>query len=251
LNNAAFELFQKRRQLGWGVDPVRCLAYMTSSQTLTLNLVGVLATDPDWLLAVFSRVLRRGDLRGVTEVLVEHGVRYDLLGDKTLVDMLIKFQTDEGPHLCVVEVKLADRFNSRLIPVWENRRYQRLAADSDLWVDPDVSLRERKVNQLVRCHALAVALQAQAASLERPPSLVVLHHPLDDKVAGAVTAYRNVLTDPSCLHAWSLQALIRFMSTTAPNKNSRQRASDLATRYTELRLSEEAWKEYEVQRTSG
>jgi hypothetical protein len=239
----AFELFGRRRKQGWGVDPVRCLGYLTSSQALTLNLIGVLASDPDWLVAVFSRFLGRTDIIGLRRAEVEFAPTKpsDHLSDKTRVDVLLEFETLNGLDVVVIEVKLADRFNSRHVRIWENDRYHDLAKVCGMWRTEVTELRSRDVNQLLRCHALGASMLGPARAKERPPTLVVIHHPEDVRITQSVAPYLSVLRDPGSCVLWPLSDLLLVMEQTGTTVQQIRESKDLRIRYIDHGLSESAW----------
>ena len=95
---AAREAYLARRAKGWGVDPIRCTQYMTSSQTLTFNMLADLTRHPRQCAFVFNALLGRTDLARAEKVEFELspvGTPY-WLGDRTLVDAAIWFQTNSG-----------------------------------------------------------------------------------------------------------------------------------------------------------
>ena len=193
LSSASRDLFERRRLDGWGVDYGRCSAHMTSSQAMTFNLFGPLARHPHWLLRAFRKILARDDLARLIDLRLEFGGNANPMGDKTLVDAMLVFQTEAGkPHVCVVEAKLADRFNSRHVPIWLNPRYEAVL-DQGLWRADALDLQDRALNQLLRCHAVGVSVLADLAADASPAQLVVVHHPEDRGAVVASRAYGTTL----------------------------------------------------------
>lgn len=60
--SAALAAYRQRRGHGWGVDPVRCTSYLTSSQTLTFNMLSDLQGRPEAAARLFGQLLGRSDL---------------------------------------------------------------------------------------------------------------------------------------------------------------------------------------------
>lgn len=243
VSSGVFDLYRERRKEGWGVDPVRCLKYMTSSQALTLNIAGVLASDSKWLVAVFSLLLGRTDILALQRCSVEFAPSRpsDHLGDKTRVDLLVELETTDGLDVVVIEVKLADRFNSRHVEVWKNGRYRDLAKTTGMWRTADPRLRARSVNQLLRCHALGASMLGSATAKSRPPTLAIIYHPDDLRVTEAVAPYLSVLQNPRSLVLWPLNDLLSIMEDTGTTSDQVNQARDLRTRYVDHGLSKAAW----------
>ena len=103
------------------------------------------------------------------------------LGDRTLVDLLLRFKrTDGGLQVVAVETKLADRFSTRRTRGMGGPRYQQLAVRRPIWQDLQESLDSNATRQMTRCHALAQSVQAVDG--EHPDDgavLVMLLHPED------------------------------------------------------------------------
>lgn len=164
---AAERLYLDRRRAGWGVDPVRCTGYLTSSQALTINLLAPLKEDPAWAARVLSGLLDR-EITAVSGLEIEYAPRRRSLhlGDMTRLDAWIRLETGSGPQGLALEIKYADRFSSRHLRVAENPRYRELARTTGLWDLDDERTRSRPVNQLLRCHALATHLWLDPSSAE-------------------------------------------------------------------------------------
>lgn len=250
---AARELFVSRHAQGWGVDPVRTPSVMTSSQTLALNFLGPLAGKPDWLLAVFNLVLGRTDLLGLLQWRVEHAIqeRGSALNDMTRIDAYFEFQSARGIEAVVLEVKYADRFNSRQVEVATNPRYNQLAARSGLWRCPERVFQRRGLNQLLRVHALGAATLERSVGVLSPVTLLVVAHAADKSAGAVADGYRDELVDPSQALCVGLNALFSAMIRTAPSPECRQLASDLFDRYVDESLSEHYWDAFRFRTASG
>lgn len=158
----ALNRYLDRRTRGWGVDPIRCTSYMTSSQTLSFNMFAGALTERRASARLFNQLLRRSDLFEVVSSDFEfaaQGTPFGL-GDKTLVDVMLRFRTRTG-HIQVVavETKLADRFSTRRTRATGEHAYQRLARQSSLWPDFAAAVADNRTRQLTRCHALAQSVQ--------------------------------------------------------------------------------------------
>lgn len=178
VTSATFGLFKTRHAEGWGVDP-RCTAYMTSSQTLTINLIGLLDQDPTWFADCLNQWLGRRDLHRVLRSDVEFApARRSLhLNDQTRIDVLVTAVGDTGTEVIALEVKYGDRFNSRRVNI-DTPSYRDLGEARGLWTEPAQALTNPRVNQLARVHALATS-HARSVGITRPASVVVVAHDSD------------------------------------------------------------------------
>lgn len=247
VGNLAHVEYLARRKQGWGVDPVRCLQYLTSSQTLTINLLASLKANPTWLLACFSELLHRDDLLKVRACAIEYAPASPaaLLGDRTRVDTLIEFETEAGLLAVVVEVKYTDRMNSRKIAIHRNQRYIELGESTSLWTDAEGVLNSATMNQLARCHALGVAYarqQSQGSKYEC--ALVVVHHAADLAATSILDEYGESLADPSGLAGFQLSDFVSAMASTAPDAAALKICDELRVRYASENVSESLWQEF-------
>lgn len=245
---AAHELYQRRRRQGWGVDPTRCTRFLTSSQALTLNIFGPLSTDPQWLLKTLASLLGRDDLVEVVSLEIEFAPARtsDHMGDHTRVDALITVRSLEGKEVIVVEIKYADRFNSRVVDLARTGAYERLARISGLWNPDDKSFHARPVNQLLRCHALGASVLGAEQAAKRPPTLLVIHHAQDLQASRVCSSYRSLLAVPRSLQTRTLNELFAGMwRSTGPVR--RDAVSALRQRYEDELASEPLWQEHERQ----
>lgn len=240
LDDFTFALYKQRRGEGWGLDPVRCLAYMTSSQAMTLNIVGAFHGDLAWIARTLQEALPRDDILDVESVQLEFGGNANPLGDKTMVDILLRIRTTAGNQTIVVESKLADRFNSRHVPFWRNERYGAVMSRHPIWTENEPALQDRGVNQLFRCHALGIAV---AEEHESPAQLILAHHPEDRSAGQALARYRSVLRESSGAEGLTLTRLFAAMELTAPCATTARRARTLVDRYCNHGLSEVHWLE--------
>ncbi|WP_148209170.1 PGN_0703 family putative restriction endonuclease [Rhodococcus erythropolis] len=237
----AFDQYRTRRAQGWGVDPLRCTAYMTSSQALTFNLFAPLIRRKDWFCAVL------GDLLNI-EILELMVAEYEYapshpslaLGDKTRLDMWLVLQTRTGPMSVAVEIKYADRFNSRVLPVWDNERYREIREDGrHHWDFSSPAIQSKTINQLLRCHALATFLRPQAHGPHT--RLLILHHPFDTAAPSLIDQYAAVVTTPELVARHDLITVFDAMHRHSANAGEDQEVENLAQRYVQFDLSEPTW----------
>ncbi|MFX1822060.1 hypothetical protein PV768_19965 [Pseudarthrobacter sp. CC4] len=246
VGNLAHVEYLARRKQGWGVDPVRCLQYLTSSQTLTINLLASLKANPTWLLACFSKLLHRDDLLTVRACAIEYAPASPaaLLGDRTRVDTLIEFETEAGILAVVVEVKYTDRMNSRKIAIHRNERYIELGVSTSLWTDQEGVLNSTTMNRLARCHALGMAYARQSQGSKYESALVVVHHAADLAATSILDEYGESLDNPSGLAGFQLSDFVSAMASTAPSAAALKICDELRVRYASESVSESLWQEF-------
>lgn len=236
--------YLERRQAGWGVDPVRCTSYLTSSQTLSFNMLAQVVSRHETCAQFFNRLLGRADLAELEASAFEfaaQGTPYSL-GDKTLIDVLLRFRTRDG-HLQVValETKLADRFSTRRTAATGGAKYMSVAKTSGLWRDLGPVIAGNRTRQLARCHALAQSVQLIDGAVEgRLAALVVLTHPLDLSAARCVSEYSAHARSGAVAHRSWDEFLSAARSTGAMDGD---RADELCRRYVDLAWSESSWLE--------
>ncbi len=238
---ASRTLFDQRRAEGWGIDPVRTQAYLTSSQALTLNLFAPLVASPTWMLATLNAVLPAGSpLTSIDTVDVEYFSRYpsEALGDRTTIDVVVHARRGARPVVIAIETKLGDRFNSRQVNV--GHAYERV---SDLWRSPDTP-RERLTSQLARVHALAEHMSRSNYSGAEPSQLLLLHHGDDPSVRAVFDAYSSAVVESATVRAQSLAQLLDAMDLTAPSGSEKELLETLRLRYVDLAPSEPVWSEF-------
>ncbi|MFV8137434.1 PGN_0703 family putative restriction endonuclease [Mycolicibacterium senegalense] len=225
---AAVELYDTRHAAGWGVDP-RCSAYMTSSQALTINLFGLLSQHEAWLLECLNTWLGRSDISHIEAVELEFApARRSLhLNDQTRIDALLIVAGNCGTEVVAVEVKYADRFNSRHVNI-STPPYYELARLTGLWTAPPQVLTDRRVNQLARIHALATS-HGLLLDISAPASLLVLAHEMDTVASGVVDEYKGCVTGP-LVHRASLRSVCASIAAAAPSRH-KTIARDLQLRY--------------------
>ena len=191
--------YQFRRTQGWGVDPVRCTKYMTSSQTLTFNMLGQAVTRPTQCAELFNALLGRDDLSTLERYDFEFspaGTQYSL-GDRTLIDLLLRFQTrDNDVQVVGVETKLADRFSTRGTAAMGGEHYRRIQESFVVWRNMTEALAHNQTRQLVRCHALAHSVQLHESPVRRTVPMLTLLHPNDHVGHAAASAYQACVVDP-------------------------------------------------------
>ncbi|WP_037162224.1 PGN_0703 family putative restriction endonuclease [Rhodococcoides fascians] len=237
-------VYLQRRSRGWGLDPVRCTAYLTSSQALTLNLFGPLLTDHRWFARVLTQVLSVRIIE-VLEAHLEHAPARpsQALGDRTMLDLWLLLRRSDGKTLSVAfEVKYSDRFNSRHLPVWANPKYLELATrrPHPTWDWDNPITRSRTVNQLLRCHALTMLFgEAAAATTEH---LLVIHHPADTDAPIVTREYASTVPHDPVAHL-DLTAFLDAMRSTSDGSDQEDHVEQLRMRYVAHELSDPLWNE--------
>lgn len=242
-SEASESLYKRRRGAGWGVDPVRCTKYLTSSQALTLNILGPMQESSWWAARTLGLLLNRQDFERVTDVWVEFAPRYrsEYLNDMTRIDALIRVRTSLGDELIAIETKYADRFNSRRVNI-DRPPCRELASKVGLWRDPDSALMTPRLNQLVRCHALATAVAKDVVGRPTVPTLVVLHHRDDAAPPVLVDEYADHLSVPALVTAHTLDEFVNAANAASSSRVQRHAARALELRYVAETESEEAWQ---------
>jgi hypothetical protein len=239
-------MFLKRRTEGWGVDPLRMTSHMTSSQTLLVNLLGPLGADTDWLLEVLRIVLGRPDLHEMLTVAIEFAppARSRYLGDMTRVDAFFTVQSAVGTEGIVLELKYADRFSTRALPLADNPRYRQLADDTGLWRAPDQALTDDAIGQLLRCHALGLRSLQVDHQKTLPVTLLLVNHPLDLSATAVLERYREHLTNPALARQVDLERLLQTAAAVSPGAASAGAIEELHVRYLAHEESESLWREH-------
>lgn len=235
-------LYLERRSQGWGVDPLRIQAYLTSSQGLTINLLGPLISDADWAARVMTEVLQRRVVQ-VTDFAVEFAPRdrSSYLGDMTRIDAIMTV-VDEGNRrqLLAFEIKLCDRWSTRYLDP-RAIRYRAPAKEIGYWHFEGDEVTQRRINQLLRSHLLASMVARQRGYSEA--TLLLLVSLMRDTASSSVAGeYRTSLVDSSVLKHCYLETFISAMEATAANAHQRRVSAILRTRYVDLNLSEHLLK---------
>lgn len=211
---------------------------MTSSQALTLNLFGPLLAEPSWFSGLLLRLLGRGRWDGSERSFIEYAPpdRARRTGDRTIADIYVERQSGDATESIVIETKLADRFSSRFVDITRTPHYQTLNAKVNLWNEDLSGDDGRATNQLARVHALGSTYSGVAATL------VVLHHPLDQRTPLIAERYRQTLRDPSLLVVGDLAAFIGHMAAASSTPDQLEVARKMSVRYVEMELSAPAWQ---------
>lgn len=249
LDHEAVQRYTERRSQGWGVDPERCTKYLTSSQTLSFNMLATAVSKPTACAELFNALLGRTDLAKLDTSSFEfaaQGTTYGL-GDKTLVDVMLRFTTVSGSlQVVAVETKLADRFSTRRTAGMHGSKYADLGIRSGSWLDLNASLADDRTRQLTRCHALAESVQEQEGCPGEHAVLVVLTHPDDRNAADCVATYiAGVATPGSVVHQHWSTFLLAAERAGALNEAA---AFELSRRYVDLAWSDPAWRSLESSR---
>lgn len=240
-SSAALEAYRIRRSRGWGVDPNRCERYMTSSQALTLNLLGPLAQDRVWLQAVLRSTVGTAPAKhGRFEIEFAPQHRHGRQLDRTIADAFVELE--DGSAL-VIETKLADRFSTRNLLIATNPYYRHVNAQLELWDERATRFGDPRLDQLARVHALASVASDQAAQL------LLVHHPADTVTPTIAREYQDTLVQGSQVVVVDLGRVIDHMLETATTDRSRSVAQRLYTRYIAHELSDELWLTHAASKT--
>ena len=243
--NAAIYRYLDRRTKGWGVDPIRCTKYLTSSQTMSFNMLARTVALPRECATAFNNMLGRTDFEWLESSDFEfaaQGSKYSL-GDKTLLDILLRFRTTVGStQVVAVETKLADRFSTRRTNGMSGDGYRQLAAQSDTWHSLSAALANNRTRQLARCHSLAQSIQAIDDGSVDQSALIVLTHPDDEAARRSVAAYMMQVTNGTVVHRTWSEFLV---SANAAGALGRSDTDELSRRYVDLAWSAGMWRELE------
>jgi PD-(D/E)XK nuclease superfamily len=241
---SAVTTYAARREVGWGVDPVRCTKYLTSSQTLTFNMLSEVVRHPKASARLFNAMLGRDDLAWLESADFEFsGVDTPYwLGDRTFIDLLLRFRrTDGGLQVVAVETKLADRFSTRRTAGMGGLHYQRVTKHHPIWRDLQESLDSNATRQMTRCHALAQSVQVVDSGCPSEGAvLLMLLHPGDLGGCDQAQAYvAGLSTGEAAFSTWD--AFLHAAGSTNAMAASLRR--DLRLRYIDMSLSESAWSD--------
>ena len=236
----ALKLFLSRSLKGWGVAQTQCSTVMTSSQALSANLFGTLLSNPIWARRALSIALDL-DVKALLDWWWELPSRSvtDIGGDKTVVDAVLLLETKHGAQLFVFEVKLADRYISRVVQL--RGRYEELVDEAGVWKLDALDRVGRGTNQMFRVHAVGVAASRQL-KLARHPAVVLLAHPGDTKASSVVTSYQTAVRTPHDAKLLDLGWLLQSMYVTAESDGAVSSAQTLLRRYTDLQASDALWE---------
>lgn len=233
--------YQSRRLQGWGVDPVRCTKYMTSSQTLTFNMLADAVARPVECANLFGILTGREDLDSLADYHFEYSAvgKPHFLGDRTLLDVLLEFRTTDGAtQVVAVETKLADRFSTRKTAAMHGSPYSAIQEESGLWHSLEDALKDNQTRQLSRCHALAQSVQRTHRRNAHAVVLTLLH---DDDQNGvrATTAYARCAAVEGTARTATWGQYVDIAGSV--NAVSSKTLSTLRERYVDLSASETWW----------
>lgn len=252
-SNDAISRYRSRRLQGWGVDPIRCTKYLTSSQTLSFNMLAPVLERPARCAELFNTLLSTSDLTTLESSDFEFsaaGTAYSL-GDRTLLDLVLRFRTsDGGIQVVAVETKLADRFSTRRTVGMHGEAYRQVAVSRGLWQDLDDALADNRTRQLTRCHALAESVQQHDdCSGAKRAKLLVLKHNQDSSGEVSVTRYQRKVSHQGSVvrRTWD-EYLAAAEVSGALDLNSVQ---SLVRRYVDLTPSEESFQATQSTRECG
>jgi hypothetical protein len=209
-------------------------------------------TKPTACAELFNVLLGRTDLARLDTSSFEfaaQGTKYGL-GDKTLLDVLLRFTTVTGSlQVVAVETKLADRFSTRRTVGMHGSKYADLGRRRGTWLDLTASLAGNRTRQLARCHALAESVQEQEGLPDQHAVLVVLTHPDDRNAADCVGSYMAGVARPgSVVHQQWSGFLLAAKRAGALDEAA---TFELSRRYVDLAWSDAAWRSLESSRRTA
>lgn len=238
-----------RIKSGGGVASTRCKSNLLSSQPMAFNLFGPLHLDADLARTLLDPLLPGG----VSSAKVDVEWAPDPathLNDATSFDVVIRYATRRGqPAIAAVETKLTEPFSPKK---YYTARYRETARKSSVWKNPDSpALAESAWNQIWRNHLLVERIRQQPGA---DPDLLgyalVVHHPLDTRVAKAIAGYTELLNPPGeSFLAIPLDQVVDAWTSLLEGTSNAQWIHDFADRYLNLGLSEDAWLKWGARRT--
>lgn len=225
-SDEAWATYQERRTRGWGIEPIRCLSYMTSSQVLTLNLLGPLLAD----LNIMERFLKAIGIVSSTARVTRGEIEYAPnrpsahLNDRTIIDGYVEVRDSRGSSAIAIETKLADSFSARSLGILSRSNY--IAANERFLIwGPGSEGWTVEQEQLARVHMLASSVSGSAAKI------LTIHHPLDSRTPRVSAGYQATLTDPKRAITIPLDDAIEALDQAGISKTTVQR---LRLRYLDL-----------------
>jgi hypothetical protein len=163
------------------------------------------------------------------------------LGERTYVDLLLRFARDDGGlQVVAIETKLADRFSTRRTQAMGGPSYEGLARHRPIWRDLWASLDCSATRQMTRCHALAQSVQAvDGGRPEEGAALLILVHPEDVAGIGQAQTYLDGLAmKDGAIATWDT-----FLDTARRvGAIDQGLSSELALRYSDMTTSGDAWR---------
>lgn len=235
-----------RRELGWGIDP-STHAHMTSSQALTLNLLGPLAENRPWMTAALSEATLRNDIIDIISVDLEYAPRRRSLhlGDQTRIDVLLTLETYSGVEVVAVEVKYMDRLSTRRVDIAGNPRYAALASCREIWNSPEAAFGDPHLNQLTRIHALAESVAITHYGPDARSSVLLLSHADDLQTRTSFARYRSNLSRKNAVNV-DIGSLLVACAATSTTQDDRDLMAILGDRFGDTRSSERHWQSRDV-----
>lgn len=241
LTPAIFVLAQARIAQGTGaIDPHRLRNNLLSSQPMSFNLFGPLATD----LKMASKLMRALLPDLVQDVL---GVRFEyapepraeFLGDRTAFDVFLEIRDREGAKAFIgIETKLTEPFSPR---VYDTPRYRALTEQTGSPWEPSrlPALLTPTANQLWRDHLLVEALRVHpTAPYGRRGHFLLAFHEGDSACAAHASQYQALLREGgSGFSAITLGHIVATWQPLLETPDQRAWLTDFADRYVNLDLS--------------
>lgn len=184
---------------------------LLSSQPLAFNLFGELHKD----LALCGRLIAAmtdGRFDEATKVIFEHspGRRKErYTGDRSAFDVFIECKGQRAPRAFIgIEVKYHENLKGK--PGTHKPRYDEIAREMGCFEPKDMQrLKRSPLEQIWRDHLLACSMLLAEDPKQYDDGLFVFLYPKDnDDCDGAVTEYRECLSDHRSFAAWKLERVV-------------------------------------------
>lgn len=241
LDPAIFAAVRSRLRMGSGVDALRCLADMLSSDALSFNLWAPLVEDTELATRLLQTLLP--DVERVVEVHIAYAPspRSEYLGDRTRFDAFVGYLRPGGARAFVGVVTRLAGAGAEAAPPTERSKELASAEDSPWRDGADDELAGSPASDLWRTHLLVEALRRHRAEPYEHGLCAVVRHPADERAAAAVEQYRSRLRDPGATLAdWRLDDLVGRWEQAAVTAQQRQWLAALRLRYLDLERSDAA-----------
>ena len=199
------EVLDEKKSRGKMYARPRIFDDLLSSQPLSFNLFGELKRNLDLAKFVFRDLLgsRVSEVTGIEFEYSPGRGNSRYTGDRTAFDVYVAFQGATGGRAFVgIEVKYHEDLRGRTAP--HRERYSDIAKQMDCFKEEYLDqLRKNPLQQLWRDHLLAGALRKADGFRD---GLFAVLYPKDNLAcAGAVSRYRECLSDTATFQDWTLE----------------------------------------------
>lgn len=245
---------RERATRGWGISPVSYFS-MISSQAAAFNIFGPIIDDHQLCLHVFSQIYPHRRLLKLVSVEFEFGGLqiYKLSGNRTLVDVIFIFETNEGIMPICVEVKYLDGYSSRFSPM--------NIETTDLEFNAYLSRRANDFDELPKvANSHQLFRVANTGFLTRrikmvnqtwlDPEVLVLEVP-DHIAAGKTADEISKLFTHERFTRYKLSELLHLFRNSGSTKASVLISEEIYCRYLNFDLSENDWTKWLTQRKTA